>query len=108
MTGRTEILALAERVESGSGFDVALRNEVEHALGTHAGMKSILTSVDAVKALRERIFPRCEATIAFGEGRATASLWLDKQHVFTGQADTECRARLAAVLRAFAAKDGQA
>lgn len=58
MTTADELLRLAERVEQGSGEDMHLRTDIWKALPREHWLdRDILTSLDAVEALRLRLLP---------------------------------------------------
>ncbi|CAM5771935.1 hypothetical protein LMIY3S_03675 [Labrys miyagiensis] len=98
-----QILALAKRVEAGSGDDEALSMEVWQIFkraSTH-----ILVSTDAVEALRQRLMPGSNIHSGSDDGGRTWLAWLgatsNPQVEYDGRAATEPRARLAALLRAY-------
>lgn len=117
MTTPDELLRLAERVEQGSGYDQALRNDLIKALGVTIHMGPILASIDAVEALRLRLLP---GSTPEGGQRADGSWFAyctvpsakkyEGERIWTtrgAKAPTEPRSRLAALLRAVAGKEGQ-
>lgn len=105
MTTPDELLRLAERVEQGSGSDGYLLMAVLDAVNASDFYRDVLTSLDAVEALRQRMISECEIV-----SRRPTAHWPGWQcdmtvggPVFNGEAPTEARARLAALLRAYAA-----
>ena len=112
MSAKAELLGLAEKVEAGNGPDFMLRVEVFKALPhEHWLDMDIITSIDATEALRERLLPGLFISVdqderlyrAYFERRV-----YDREEIrlldpaWSGEAPTEARARLAALLRAHA------
>lgn len=103
MTTKAEILSLAERVEAGSGSDLILRAEVFKALPREHWLDMDITiSIDAVETLRERLLPGMLITIAHDGTKWFAQIRSTQRFYFDGVSASEPRARLAAVLRAYA------
>jgi hypothetical protein len=102
MSKKAELLALAERVEASRAYDLQLsidlvRLKIEGLAG------NALDSIDAVEALRETLLP---GSAAFVEVIPHRPCWCgirigdnDENEAY---APNEARARLAAVLRAYA------
>lgn len=107
MTTPDELLRLAERVEQGSGVDDRLRRDLVAALDiAFADGREVLTSLDAVEALRLRLLPmKHELTSRLVDGTWTAIISVPGYRANYGDASTEARARLAALLRAVAGKE---
>ena len=109
MSKKAELLALAERVEAGSGSDLILRAEVFKALPREYWLDMDITrSIDAVEELRERLCPDmwvCITAPTSPVGKWDACIGPPELHsevMWYGLAKTEPLARLAAVLRAYA------
>lgn len=106
---RTDLLAMAERVEQGSGLDVWLWLSIARATEPTPERANLLTSLDAVEALRERLLPGSRVEIIQdAEGRWGAAVRRDLVDPCHGEslASEEPRARLAALLRACAETAG--
>lgn len=107
MASKSELLALADRVESGSGRDAPLSYAIAKAIEPVGDPPDLLTSVDATEALREKLLPATEIVvscdISTSDWRAT--IWTDNAF-FISLAKSEPRARLAAILRALAGAPG--
>lgn len=108
----TTLYALADRVEAGEEGG-AIEVEIEEALYEKPRMPppNITESLDAIEALRERLLPDVTAVEVYSRGRLTRWFaeysWLVGDDEITGTsriATTERHARLAALLRALAAK----
>lgn len=107
MTNPDELLRLAERVEQGSGEDDKLASDIFYALGKPQTTR-YLTSLDAVETLRQRLLPGSAAACVERPDIWQATVWLTHYVIapyFSGDAPTEARARLAALLRAVAGKE---
>lgn len=117
MSKKAELLALVERVESGSGSDfkvnaaaaanaAKLFADLYAALGDVAkGPRAVvlLTSVDAVEALRERLLPESAVFVEVVPDRPCwCGIRIGDNDENEAYAATEPLARLAAVLRAYA------
>lgn len=108
MASKSELLALAERVEAGTGRDVPLHSDIANAVWPAPDTGHFLTSVDAVEALRERLLP--EMWICITAPTSAVGKWdscigppeLHSEDMWYGLAKDEPRCRLAALLRAYA------
>ena len=106
MTTPDELLRLAERVEQGSGQDRELAFAVWKGIG--GAVEFILTSIDAVEERRLRMLPRSSVNMSGYEAFSAGVILrpLDRNSpIFDGNAGSESRARLAALLRAVAGKE---
>lgn len=105
----TTLLDLAQRVEAGSGADTQIDHEIRSSRELDFPPKpwNYTSSIDATEALRARLLPGSVlGSILQNEGWQ-ATVWLHAGVVtpyFGGDAPTEPRARLAAILRAYAGR----
>lgn len=121
---RADLLALAERVEGGSGEDRRIDYEVFTTFAVRDAAKfwdpksghHYTTSLDAVVALLERVLPGWHGNVEVGavlrdEAKAHSAVLIDPTEnpdLFQqSEAKTPARALLAAVLRALATQEGQ-
>lgn len=116
MTNPDELRRLAERVEAGSGFDID--SDVCEAFPDVYGycVVELTTSIDDVEALREMTLPKTELLVVQHTSRKCFDAILqdltpiegddEVLPAYKGTAPTEARARLAALLRAVAGKEG--
>lgn len=106
MTNPDELLRLAERVEQGSGDDFRIRNSLVKLLALEGDERTVLTSLDAVEALRQRLLPESAVFVeVFDNGSKWCGLRIGDDDSNEASAPTEARARLAALLRAVAGKE---
>lgn len=106
MTTPDELLRLAERVEQGSGFDID--SDVCEVFPDVYGycVVELTTSIDDVEALRERLLPGSLISSSNTKGDWIVNVWASiALGLRSGRAKTEPRGRLAALLRAVAAKE---
>lgn len=96
---RAACLALAERVEAGeSGRDMG--REIWDALGRQSDAARAMKSLDACKALQERVLPQFDWVLARMNGGLTVHCQMGPE--ITAYADTPEAAFCAAILRAVA------
>ncbi|MGJ4859651.1 hypothetical protein ACN6KF_005685 [Labrys sp. La1] len=98
-----DLFALSTRVMSGIGWDRELETDIFRA--TEVNIRTVrprytfLTrSLDAVEELRRRLLPQCPIAV----GTSADIGWEAAINGHTVHASTEPRARLAALLRAYA------
>jgi hypothetical protein len=103
----TTLTHLADRVEAGAGAEARLMLDISKALDWYEGGDMII-SIDAVEALRSRLLPGYLISASQFETTWEAAIATDGWGgtVYTGDASTEARARLAAVLRAIGGQHG--
>lgn len=104
---RPDLNDLAERVEQGSGNQIAYEIALSFGLAPK-WWSDILASIEAVERLRTKLLPGSQVSILQDE--TITPKWCCRIQEggvnYCGNAGTEPRARLAAILRALAAKEG--